>query len=240
MYKRRFSVFEVTSDGLQEVYDSKDDFERITAGYIPGYFNCSNDDNEIDSRSGKKGPEPENVTIGKAGGRTYAFIAIERIGGIMVYDITEPSKTTFVNYINSREFENAIQGDVSPEGLCFVESQSGNPLLLTACEVSGTLPVYELKARSTQSSGEETKPTTPTTSNTTSTTTSSVTVETVKDAEGKTISAKAEAEVSGKSSKSGVKGSLLGSVIAQITEAAGTKSVTVEVTVSAGDQSYMI
>lgn len=307
---RSFSVFEVTAEGLKEIYDSGNDFESITAEKLPDYFNCSNANTTKDDRSGKKGPEPENVTIGTVNGKTYVFIAIERVGGIMVYDITDPAKTTFTNYINSREFESAIQGDVSPEGLCFVENKNGTPLLLAACEVSGTLPVYALKGKNTQTGGEPTSPTIPTTPTTptipttpttptapesgsgdkkpevpdtstpeatktetitnasgkdveqTITTTkdqdgnvtgstvksviekadsnTSVTVETVKDAEGKTISAKAEAEVSGKSSKSGVKGSLSGSVIAQITEAAETKSVTVEVTVSAGEQSYTV
>ena len=122
---RSFTIFEVNADGLNEVYDSKDDFERITAEYIPDHFNCSNDNIDKDDRSGKKGPEPENVTIGTVNGKTYAFIAIERIGGIMVYDITDPAKAEFVNYINSREFASEIQGDVSPEGLCFVEKQNG-------------------------------------------------------------------------------------------------------------------
>lgn len=122
---RSFTIFEVNADGLNEVYDSKDDFERITAEYIPDHFNCSNDNIDKDDRSGKKGPEPENVTIGIVNGKTYAFIAIERIGGIMVYDITDPAKAEFVNYINSREFASEIQGDVSPEGLCFVENQNG-------------------------------------------------------------------------------------------------------------------
>ena len=78
-------------------------------------------------------------------GRTYAFIALERIGGVMVYDVTDPAQAVFVNYINSREFDDAIQGDVSPEGLCFVpaaQSAGGKALLLAACEVSGTLAVY--------------------------------------------------------------------------------------------------
>ena len=122
---RSFTIFEVNADGLNEVYESKDDFERITAEYIPDHFNCSNDNIDKDDRSGKKGPEPENVTIGTVNGKTYAFIAIERIGGIMVYDITDPAKAEFVNYINSREFASEIQGDVSPEGLCFVENQNG-------------------------------------------------------------------------------------------------------------------
>ncbi len=144
---RSFTLFKVTANGLEEIFNSGSDFERITNEKLPEYFNCSNDTIEIEDRSGKKGPEPESVTIGTVGSKTYAFIALERIGGVMVYDITAPENTEFVNYINSREFNNNIQGDVSPEGLCFIpaaESSTGKPLLLAACEVSGTLAVYEL------------------------------------------------------------------------------------------------
>lgn len=136
---RSFTIFEVNADGLNEVYDSKDDFERITAEYIPDHFNCSNDNIDKDDRSGKKGPEPENVTIGTVNGKTYAFIAIERIGGIMVYDITDPAKAEFVNYINSREFASDIQGDVSPEGLCFVENKNGKNTYTSAKQSVATV-----------------------------------------------------------------------------------------------------
>ena len=144
---RSFSIYEVTSNGLKLVYDSGSDFETITAEKLPEYFNCSNDKTSVDNRSGKKGPEPESVVTGVVNGKSYAFVALERIGGVMVYDITNPAQAQFVNYINSREFDDAIQGDVSPEGLCFVsaiDSKTEQPLLLTACEVSGTLAVYEL------------------------------------------------------------------------------------------------
>jgi hypothetical protein len=144
---RSFTLFKVTRNGLEEAFDSGSDFERITNEKLPEYFNCSNDDIEKEDRSGKKGSEPESVTVGTVGGKTYAFIALELIGGVMVYDITAPENTEFVNYINSREFNNNIQGDVSPEGLCFIpaaQSKTGKPLLLAACEVSGTLAVYEL------------------------------------------------------------------------------------------------
>ena len=144
---RSFSLYEVTDAGLTLVYDSGSDFEEITAKQLPDYFNCSNDKTSMDNRSGKKGPEPESVTVGTVGSKTYAFIALERIGGVMVYDITDPNHTKFVNYINSRDFTDKIKGDVSPEGLCFIpeaESSTGKPLLLAACEVSGTLAVYEL------------------------------------------------------------------------------------------------
>ena len=88
--------------------------------------------------------------MGTVNGRTYAFIALERIGGVMIYDITVPAGAKFVNYINSREFAAGIQGDVSPEGLCFVSaaaSRTGRPLLLATCGVSGTLAVYELSGK---------------------------------------------------------------------------------------------
>ena len=148
---RSFSVLRVTESGLEEVYDSGSDFEAITAKHFPDFFNCSNDNIDREDRSGKKGPEPEGTAVGAVNGRTYAFIALERIGGVMIYDVTDPAKATFVNYINSREFAADIQGDVSPEGLCFVPaaaSRTGKPLLLAACEVSGTLAVYELTGKS--------------------------------------------------------------------------------------------
>ncbi|MGN0073504.1 MAG: choice-of-anchor I family protein, partial [Coriobacteriales bacterium] len=158
---RSFCIYEVTGGGLDLVYDSGSDFESITAEKLPTYFNCSNDKTSLDNRSGKKGPEPETVVTGTVGDRTYAFIALERIGGIMVYDITDPANAKYVNYINSREFDAAIQGDVSPEGLCFIpaeQSKTGKAMLLAACEVSGTLAAYELTPAESGSSEPVTPP----------------------------------------------------------------------------------
>ncbi|MBP3306417.1 MAG: copper amine oxidase N-terminal domain-containing protein [Anaerotignum sp.] len=148
---RSFSIYRVDNDGLTQVFDSGNDFEVKTAGYFPSYFNISNDDNAFDSRSPKKGPEPESVVIGKVEGRTYAFVALERIGGIMVYDITHPEKADFCNYINTRDFSEdpeaveKLTGDIAPEGLAFIpaeDSHSATPVLLAAYEVSGTVGAY--------------------------------------------------------------------------------------------------
>lgn len=151
---RSFSLFEAGEKGLTLVYDSGAEFESKTAAYLPDYFNCSNDDVEKDSRSNKKGPEAEAVTIGTVGSKTYAFVALERIGGVMVYDITDPNSVSFVNYINSRDFVNVnevgIGRDDSPEGLAFVpagESPTGVALLLAAFEVSGDVGAYSLTPR---------------------------------------------------------------------------------------------
>ena len=160
---RSFTVFQATENGLEEVFTSGDDFEALTAQYVPEYFNASNDNAVLDDRSGKKGPEAESVTVGTVDGKTYAFVALERTGGVMVYDVTDPEAITFVNYVNTRDFGTTVEGseeyedgeldkwvtggDVAPEGLLFLDAASspnGGPLLLAACEVSGTVAVYQL------------------------------------------------------------------------------------------------
>ena len=145
---RSFTMFRVTPQGMEEVFTSGSDFEAKTAAYLPAYFNCSNDDLTIDDRSGKKGPEPETVTVGTVGEQTYAFVTLERIGGVMAYDITNPAETTYANYINSRDFSTDVAADDSPEGLKFIpasESPTGEALLLAACEVGGTVAAYTLQ-----------------------------------------------------------------------------------------------
>lgn len=155
---RSFTVYCADESGLTEVYTSGNELEAKTAAYLPQYFNCSNDSVEMDDRSGKKGVEAENVTIGTVGEKTYAFIGLERIGGVMAYDITNPDKVLFANYINSRDFSADIAGDVSPEGLCMIstsESGDGNAYLLAACEVSGTVAVYKLTSQKVDASDND-------------------------------------------------------------------------------------
>lgn len=153
---RSFSIYEVTGNSLTQIYDSGSEFERLTAKVYPDNFNASNKNNKLDSRSDAKGPEPESVTVAAVGGRTYAYIGLERISGIMLYDITNPTKPSFVTYVNSRDFSvdfpkegtSPLQGDISVEGLCTVpavSSPTGFPLVLAANEVSGTVAVYQQK-----------------------------------------------------------------------------------------------
>ncbi len=149
---RSFTVFKVTANGLEEVFDSGSDFEKITAQTVPDYFNCSNDTIEVEDRSGKKGPEPENLTVGTIDGHTYAFVGLERTGGVMIYDITDPANATFKNYFNSRDYSADIKDDVSPEGLTFVaasKNKSGAPVLIISNEVSGTVSVMAMDADTT-------------------------------------------------------------------------------------------
>lgn len=134
------------------VFDSGSDFERITATADPENFNSNNDENDsFDSRSDDKGPEPEGIEIGQAFGKTYAFIGLERVGGIMVYDIDSPHDARFVDYVNNRNFDGDAEagtaGDLGPEGLTFIpaaDSPIRLPLLVVANEVSGTTTIFKV------------------------------------------------------------------------------------------------
>lgn len=158
---RSFSIF--TADG-KRVFDSGAEFEEITAKILPEYFNTNHTENEFESRSDDKGPEPEGVTLGEINGRTYAFVGFERLGGVMVYDITDPAKPAYTAYINNRDFsinmeeladegDDAVKaglekvGDLGAEGLAFVpakDSPNGENLLIVGNEVSGTTTVFQV------------------------------------------------------------------------------------------------
>jgi hypothetical protein len=147
---RSFSIW--TAD-LEQVYDSGADFERITADAYPEFFNSNHEENAFDNRSDNKGPEPEGVTVAKLWGRTYAFIGLERIGGVMVYDVTNPRAPSFVQYLNNRDFGaepgTIDAGDLGAEGLTVIEASKspirGVPLLVVANEVSGTTTLFRIE-----------------------------------------------------------------------------------------------
>ena len=154
---RSFSIWNAAGE---LVFDSGDQIEQIVADTTPYYFNASNTNNKIDNRSDNKGPEPEGLAIGEVNGSTYAFVGLERQGGIMVFNITNPFAPQFVSYELNRDFSvdigeiedgnltAAAAGDLAPEGLAFVSadnSPSGNALLIVGNEVSGTTTVYEFK-----------------------------------------------------------------------------------------------
>ena len=133
---RSFSIFD--ADG-NLVFDSAAEFELITAEQVPELFNSQGSADSFDSRSDDKGPEPEGVTIGVYGERTLAFIGLERIGGVMIYDITSPAEAEFLSYSPN------LPEDISPEGVLFIsraDSPTGQDLLVTTNEVSGTTTVY--------------------------------------------------------------------------------------------------
>jgi len=143
---RSFSIW--TANG-QLVWDSGDQLEQITASRdgSAARFNASNSNNTFDNRSDDKGPEPEAVVVARLGAKVFAFIGLERVGGVMVYEITNPHMPVFVDYLNTR---NGNSGDLGPEGLLFipaVRSPNKRPLLVSANEVSGTTAIFEIELR---------------------------------------------------------------------------------------------
>ena len=161
---RSFSIWDKKG---KLVYDSGSLLEDITAAHIPANFNASNDNNSLDNRSDNKGPEPEGIALGAIDGRVYAFIGLERIGGVMTFDVTDPTAPEFEDYINNRNFSadpcterdgegdcktgpgytNLAALDNGPEGLAFVaagDSPTGQPLVIVGNEISGSTTIYQV------------------------------------------------------------------------------------------------
>jgi 2',3'-cyclic-nucleotide 2'-phosphodiesterase / 3'-nucleotidase / 5'-nucleotidase len=158
---RSFSVF--TTDG-ELVWDSGDEFERLTRAEFPAFFNSGHAEVSFDNRSDNKGPEPEAITVEKLDGRTYAFIGFERVGGVVTYDVTNPTAPVLVDYVNNRDFAAQLagqeadddfvpgveSGDLGPEGITVIQagdSPTGSALVVVANEVSGTTTIFEVVRR---------------------------------------------------------------------------------------------
>ncbi|MFN4050622.1 MAG: choice-of-anchor I family protein [Acinetobacter junii] len=147
---RSFSIWNTQG---QLVWDSGSEFEKKVAELFPTYFNTDHEAVSLDDRSDNKGPEPEGITLGTIGAKTFAFIGLERMSGVMVYDITTPMQPKFVEYFTTRNFvetDSAKQGDLGPEGLIFIaakDSPNGKPLLVVGNEVSGSTAIYQVNVQ---------------------------------------------------------------------------------------------
>jgi hypothetical protein len=151
---RSFSVWRAGTGEL--VYDSGNEFELITANRLGAHFNSTNTANNGETRSDDKGPEPEALAIATIERSTFAFIGLERVGGVMVYDITLPESPRFVSYVNSRNFsvdfdgdvpaELSAAGDLGPESIAYIPSaMPGEPgLLAVGNESSGTTALFRV------------------------------------------------------------------------------------------------
>lgn len=164
---RSFSIWD---QNVNLVFDSGDDFGKISSAILGNNFNAAHTENKGDNRSDDKGGEPEAIDVGEIAGRTYAFISQERAGDLFVYDITNPFNTVFVSHYNNRDFsvdyemdddlanpcdsnegmdctQVNIAGDLGPESIKFIaaaDSPTNTPLLVIGNEVSGTVTVYQV------------------------------------------------------------------------------------------------
>ena len=133
----------ILDDDGELVFDTGSELERRAAALEPFAFNADNvDPVAVDNRSDNKGPEPEGVAVGQVGRTTYAFLGAERQGGIYAFDLSaRKGEARFAGYLNTRP------GDLGPEGLRFVaahDSPTGEPLLLTTNEISGTIAAISI------------------------------------------------------------------------------------------------
>jgi len=143
---RSFTIWD--SNGLV-VFDSGDQIARVTASVHGNAFNNNEDENKGDTRSDDKGAEPEALTLGEVGDRLFAFVGLERMGTIMVFDITNPYDVKFQDYFYNRGLEPSadISGDLAPEGMTFVpaaQSATNEALLIIGNEISGSIAVWEI------------------------------------------------------------------------------------------------
>jgi hypothetical protein len=144
---RSFTIWNATTK--TKVYDSGDDFERYIASAASGVstiFNADNENNTFKGRSRAKGPEPEGLTVAQINNKFFAFITLERVGGVMVYDITNPADVKFVDYKNSRDLT-AFGGDLGPEGIIYIapdQSPDGKAYVALANEISGSVSIFEV------------------------------------------------------------------------------------------------
>jgi len=117
------------------VWDSGDLIDR--AAIAAGIYD--------DKRSDNKGSEPENLAITTIGGRSYAFVVLERgtSSSIATFDITNPYNAYLV------DFHKSASGVVSPEGVAVIpaaQSPNGKDLLLVSNEVSGDLEIKQINS----------------------------------------------------------------------------------------------
>ena len=145
---RSYSIWNAQTGTL--VYDSKDLIEQITANHptFGAIFNASNSNGvpAQKNRSDDKGPEPEGVAVATINGSTYAFVSLERIGGVMMFNVDNPNSPVFVGYANNRS--TTLSGpDLGAEGIIIIpasDSPNGKTLVILANEVSSTLSIYQV------------------------------------------------------------------------------------------------
>ena len=164
---RSISIFKAPTGtgigGAVLVGDTGDTVEQQIALLLPtpaSYFNADwstsgGTPSAFDSRSDNKGPEPEGLAVAQVFGKTLAFVGLERVGGVMAFDISNPAAPAFLAYLNTSVYSGnfasgaatAAAGDVSPEGLQFVrasDSPTGKPVLFVAYELSGTTAILNI------------------------------------------------------------------------------------------------
>lgn len=121
---RSFSIWHGLTGEL--IFDSKNEVDKkaFELGVYP------------DGRSDDKGTEPEGITIGRIGNKNYLFVGLERANAVMVYELSNPHKPTFLQLLRT---------GIGPEGVLFVsanDSPNGKGMLIVSSETDGVIKIF--------------------------------------------------------------------------------------------------
>ncbi|MBP7346559.1 MAG: alkaline phosphatase [Sediminibacterium sp.] len=123
----RLNIVTTSGDTDALVYDSKNELD-LQAKTLNVYDDARSDDKSI---------EPEAITLGKVGSKTLAFVGLERVDAVAIYDVTNPTAPSFVKMIKT--------GD-APEGVLFIPASKSpiqQSLLVVSSENDGVIKVYK-------------------------------------------------------------------------------------------------
>ncbi len=123
---RSFSVWNGNDGAL--VFDSKNELDTKVIA-VPNLYD--------DTRSDDKSVEPEGITVGTVGNKKVAFIGMERVDAVAVYDVTIPTSPVFLQILKC--------GD-APEGVLFIPAKNSptqKSLLVVSSENDGVIKVYK-------------------------------------------------------------------------------------------------
>lgn len=122
---RSFSVWNGNDGTL--VFDSKKELDtKVIAANLYD-----------DTRSDDKSVEPEGIATGTVGTKKVAFVGMERVDAVAVYDISSPKNPVFLQLLKS--------GD-APEGVLFIPAKNSpiqKSLVVVSSETDGVIKVYK-------------------------------------------------------------------------------------------------
>jgi hypothetical protein len=117
---------------------------------LSNFFNASNSAGAAaaKNRSDDKGPEPEGVATAFINGNNYLFVSLERVGGVLLFNIDNPAIPVYAGYYNNRTL--AANGpDRGAEGIIYIKAEAspnGQDIVILANEVSSTLSVFQVNS----------------------------------------------------------------------------------------------
>ncbi|MEX1669676.1 choice-of-anchor I family protein [Zhongshania guokunii] len=130
--------FSIWNEQGQLMFDSGAELAQITNASLGAEFN------DADTSSTSNGAGPKSIVLVSSLNRIYAFVSLQRAGGIAIYDITSPLGVQFVQYVNNRNF-GAVTGDEGADGITtfFIDSKA---YLGVANAKSGNVRILELNS----------------------------------------------------------------------------------------------